>query len=89
MRTPSEMPGARGRIGADVSFADDAPISIPASLRIQAIPETDAEALAYGEAQPTGPQLAEARTMWWRQRRHGRALPAESGVIVIEGDGHA
>lgn len=32
------------------------------------------------------PQSAEARTIWWRLRRHhGEQLPAERGVIVING----
>ena len=54
MRTPGNMPGGRGRICADVSFADDALESIPASLRIQAISERESEVLTCGEALPLG-----------------------------------
>ena len=28
---------------------------------------------------------AQVRALWWRQRRDGNRLPAESGIIVIEG----
>ena len=59
MRTPGNMPGARGKIGADVSFADDAPESIPASLRIQATPESEAKSLTSGEAMPAASGLAD------------------------------
>ena len=35
---------------------------------------------------PIGPgELAELRLMWWRQASAGHRLPAERGVIVIEG----
>ena len=35
---------------------------------------------------PIGPgELAELRLMWWRQAALGHRLPAERGVIVIEG----
>ena len=51
----------------------------------QAIPETEAEALAYGEAQPTGAHLAEARALWWRQAALGHRLPAEACVILLTG----
>ncbi len=44
-----------------------------------------AEALAFGYGIPPGPALTEVRCLWWRQRRQGLRLPAERGVIVIEG----
>jgi len=28
---------------------------------------------------------AQVRAVWWRQLRHGNRLPAEPGVILIEG----
>ena len=35
---------------------------------------------------PIGPgELAELRAMWWRQAALGHCLPAERGVIAIEG----
>ncbi len=35
---------------------------------------------------PIGPgELASLRAMWWRQAALGHHLPAERGVIVIEG----
>jgi hypothetical protein len=35
---------------------------------------------------PIGPgELAELRVVWWRQAALGNRLPAEHGVIVIEG----
>ena len=35
---------------------------------------------------PIGPgELAALRAVWWRQRALGHRLPAEIGVIVIEG----
>ena len=35
---------------------------------------------------PIGPgELAELRVMWWRQARLGHRLPAEIGIIAIEG----
>ena len=30
-------------------------------------------------------EIPELRAMWWRQARHGHRLPAENGVIAIEG----
>ena len=30
-------------------------------------------------------ELPELRSLWWRQARAGHPLPAEVGVIVIEG----
>ncbi len=37
---------------------------------------------------PIGPgELASLRALWWRQAALGHRLPAETGVIVIEGDG--
>ena len=60
-------------------------VSIKSRAPIQPIPESEAEALAYGEALPTGSQLAETRTLWWRQTALGHRLPAETNIIVMEG----
>ncbi len=88
MQHPRPRPGARDSSDAGKSFGDDALVSIKSRAPIQAFPECEAEALAYGEALPTGPQLAEARALWWRQAALGHRLPAEIGVIAIEGGGH-
>ena len=34
---------------------------------------------------PTEAEQRELRAMWWRQRRLGHTLPAQHGVIVIDG----
>ncbi len=33
-------------------------------------------------------ELASLRALWWRQAALGHRLPAEIGVIVLEGGGH-
>ena len=81
-----EWTGARDRIDAAESFGNDAPVSSKSRAPIQAIPECEAEALAYGEARPTGYQLAETRAMWWRQAALGHRLPAERGVILLDAE---
>ena len=75
--------GARDRLGT--SLGSDAPESIPVSLRLQAIPESEAEALAFGYGLPPAFHLTACRTLWWRLRRQGLRLPAERRVIVIAG----
>ena len=85
MQHPRSGPGARGGADAGLSFGDDAPVSNKPRAPIQAIPECEAEALAYGEELPTGSQLAEARALWWRQAALGHRLPAERGMIVVQG----
>ncbi len=74
--------GAQDRIGA--SLGSDAPESIPVSLRLQAIPESEVEALAFGYGLPPAAHLKACRTLWWRLRRQGVLLPAERRVILIE-----
>ena len=76
MRTPGQRPGARGRhaLLLDGNVCE----STPRPLELQVIPATEAETLAYGEALPTGAQLAQTRALWWLQRcqatlRAGRA----------------
>ncbi len=34
---------------------------------------------------PTEAEVRELRAMWWRQRRLGHTLPAEAGLIVLDG----
>ena len=36
---------------------------------------------------PTEAEQRELRAMWWRQRRLGHTLPAEPGLIVLDGGG--
>ncbi len=88
MQSPRPQgPGAQDRIGA--SLGSDAPESIPASLRLQAIPESEVEALAFGYGLPPAAHLKACRTLWWRLRRQGVLLPAERRVILVAGGGHA
>lgn len=35
---------------------------------------------------PTADEVDELREMWWRHRRDGIPLPAEAGVIAVEGE---
>jgi len=30
--------------------------------------------------------LAELRAIWWRARRNGVVLPAQRGIIIVDGD---
>ncbi len=82
-RPRPQGPGAQDRIGA--SLGSDAPESIPASLRLQAIPESEAEALTFGYGLPPAAHLTACRATWWRLRRLGVPLPAELRVIRIAG----
>ena len=75
--------GAQDRIGGS-----DTP-AIPASRRLQAIPESEAEALAFGYGLPPAIHLTACRTLWWHLRRQGVLLPAERRVILVAGGGHA
>ncbi len=85
MQHPRPRSRARGGADTGVSFGDDAPVSSKSRAPIQAIPECEAEALAYGEALPTGSQLAEVRTLWWSQRSAGVRLPVEPSILLIAG----
>ena len=85
MRTPGGRPGARGGSDTGSSLGSDTPVFSKPRAPIQAIVENDAEALAYSETHPTGEQLTATRDTWWRQARLGHRLPAEVGVIVING----
>ncbi len=76
--------GARDRLGT--SLGSDAPEFIPASCKLPAIPESEAEALAWGYGLPPADHLTACCAIWWRLRRLGVFLPAERGVIVVEGD---
>ena len=82
---PHEVRGARDRFGTGKSFADDAPVSNKSRAPVQAIPECEAEALAWGYGLPPADHLTACCAIWWRLRRLGVFLPAERRVIVIEG----
>ena len=77
--------GARGSSDTGFSLAGDIQVSNIPEAPLQAIPSTDAEALIWGEALPTGSHLAETRALWWRQAALGHRLPAEIGIITIDG----
>ena len=85
---PHEVRGARDRVDADASLAGDASVSNKSRAPIQAIPESEAEALAWGYGLPPADHLAACRAMWWRLRRHAGVLPVERRVILIAGGGH-
>ncbi len=91
---PHEVRGARDSSDADASLAGDAPVSsnfrvpVKSSVPVQAIPECEAEALAWGYGLPPADHLTEVRAMWLRLRRLGVALPAERRVILITGGYH-
>ncbi len=87
---PHEVRGAR--VGLDKSRGGDAvqftraPLSNqprPLGPGEQAALEARIEQLAYGEVLPD--DLSEVRAVWWSQAGNGHRLPAERGVIVIEG----
>ncbi len=77
--------GARDKSDAGKSFADDASVSNKPRAPVQAIPEAEAEALAWGYGLPPADHLTEVRAMWLRLRRLGVPLPAERRVILIAG----
>ncbi len=83
MQHPRPMPGARDRY--DASLGSDAPESILAPFQLQAIPESEAEALAWGYGLPPADHLTACRAMWLRLRLRGVPLPAEPRIILIAG----
>ena len=82
---PHEVRGARDSSDADASLAGDAPVSSKFRVPLQAIPESEAEALAWGYGLPPADHLTACRAIWWRLRRLGVPLPVERRVIVIQG----
>ena len=85
MQHPRPRPGARGSADTGISFGDDAPVSNKSRAPIQAIPECEAEALAWGYGLPPADHLTACRTMWLRLRLRGVPLPAERRIILIAG----
>ena len=82
---PHEVRGARDRSDADASLDGDASVSNKSRVPVQAIPESEAEALAWGYGLPPADHLTACRAIWWRLRRLGVPLPAERRVILIAG----
>ena len=87
---PHEVRGAR--VGLDKSRGGDAVqfSRAPFNNQPQALGpveqatfEARIEQLAHGETLPD--DLTEVRRIWWSLARQGVRLPAEIGVIVIEG----
>ncbi len=90
MRDPDpKRTGARDSADTGVSFGDDAPLSNKSRAPIQAILETEAEALAFGYGLPPADHLTACRALWLRLRLLGVPLPAEPRVILIEGGSNA
>ena len=85
MQHPRPKPGARDSFDDGKSFGDDALVSIKSRVLIQAIPESEAEALAFGYGLPPADHLAACRALWLRLRLRGVPLPAEPRVILIKG----
>ena len=77
--------GARDSSDADALLDGNASVSSKSRAPVQAIPESEAEALAWGYGLPLADHLTACCAIWWRLRRLGVFLPAERGVIVIEG----
>ena len=87
MQHPSQfLAGARDGVDV-VSFGDEQRLSSKFCAPIQAIPETKAEALAFGYGLPPADHLTACRALWLRLRLRGVPLPAEPRVILIEGGG--
>ncbi len=82
---PHEVRGARDKSDAGKSFGDDAPVFNKSRVPVQAIPECEAEALAWGYGLPPADHLTACRATWWRLRRLGVRLPAERRVILVKG----
>ena len=85
MRDPRLSPGARGNSGT--SLDSDAPVytdALHAFQPFRAMGEVVAVALGPLRT-PTEAEQHELRAMWWRQRRLGNHLPAEHGLIVLDG----
>ncbi len=80
--------GDCGASDADISFGNDESVFTPAPRKIQAIPECEAEAFAWGYGIPPADHLTECRAMWLRLRIRGVPLPAELRIILIAGGGH-
>ena len=85
MQHPRPRPGARGNLETGVSIANDALQSGNPRVPFQAIPECDAEALAWGFGLPPADHVTACRAMWLRLRMRGVPLPAEPRIILIEG----
>ncbi len=77
--------GARDSADADASLAGDASVSSNFRAPVQAIPECEAEALAFGYGLPPADHLTACRAIWLRLRAQGVPLPAERRVILITG----
>ena len=84
MQHPDREAGARDGADAGASFGDDARISSKFRAPVQAIPETEAEALAFGYGLPPADHLTACRALWLHLRLRGVPLPAEPRVIATE-----
>ncbi len=85
MKRPAGRGGARKiRTAANNGCSFNAP---PLKAQALAIPESEAEALAWGYGLPPADHLTACCTIWWRLRRLGVPLPVERRVILI-GGGH-
>ena len=80
--------GARDSSDTDALLDGNVSVSSKSRAPVQAIPESEAEALAFGYGLPPAAHLTACRATWWRLRRLGVPLPAELRVIRIAGGGH-
>ena len=60
----------------------NAPVDL--QFQVRSTPEI-AEAILGGIRHPDPDEIPEIRHLWWRLRRRGHALPAERGLIAIDG----
>ena len=89
MQHPDQfMAGARGSSDVGFSFGDEHQVSSISDAPLQAIPETEAEPLAWGYGNLPADHLIACRAMWMRLRMRGVPLPAERRIILIAGGRH-
>ena len=88
MAKPRPKPGARGSSEAGAKFANDAQVSSNSHDPLQAIPESEAEALAFVYGRLPADHLTTIRALWWRMRCLGVLLPVGPSIVVIRGGHH-
>ena len=91
MRGPADgrspAAGRRDRASIIITGKLDRPLHNTASAGFQPFRTIDelVEAARGSLRTPTKAEQRELRAMWWRQRRLGHTLPAEPGLILLDG----
>lgn len=88
MANPDLPTGARGSSDASASLAGDAPESIPVPIKLQAIPEREAEHLAFGYGSLSDDHLEAARAKFARAAvfevfRHKNAIDRRTVKVLV------